>query len=228
MKKNNRKKYKSPFSGAIENYSAACATERDSISFCTGLCSIASNSGYGASTLAHQVCSAAVCTGDRSMAISKDCWSAAINTGRDSKAKALCPYSVAACITQRSEAIANGFKSIAANTGDYGASRADGNAGVAVSTGHSGEAIATGSGSVAIATGDNGLLKGLKGSVLIWVKYSNYNTIDNVIVRTVDGEAIKENTYYKIVDNDVVEVDENQKYGFPIDDRLARIFNFQH
>ena len=114
-------------------------------------------------------------------------------------------------------------------TGDYGASSATGYCGASSATGNCGASSATGykgassvesPNSVAVAWGYKGKAKGVKGSFLVladWKCKGNESSSyweedmwelkDAVMVR-VDGETIKEDTWYTMVDGKVVEVKE--------------------
>ena len=119
-------------------------------------------------------------------------------------------------------------------TGDYGASSATGNYGASSATGYKGASSATGNcgassatgykgassaespNAVAVAWGYKGKAKGVKGSFLVladwkckgkeldnYYKEDMWELKDAVMVR-VDGETIKEDTWYTMVDGKVV------------------------
>ena len=105
-------------------------------------------------------------------------------------------------------------------TGDYGASSATGNCGASSATGYKGASSAESPNSVAVAWGYKGKAKGVKGSFLVladwkckgnesssYWKEDMWEIKDAVMVR-VDGETIKEDTWYTMVDGKVVEVKE--------------------
>ena len=100
--------------------------------------------------------------------------------------------------------------------GDYGASSATGNCGASSATGYKGASSAENPNSVAVAWGYKGKAKGVKGSFLVladwkcngnesssYWKEDMWELKDAVIVR-VDGETIKEDTWYTMVDGKVV------------------------
>ena len=104
--------------------------------------------------------------------------------------------------------------------GDYGASSATGNCGASSATGYKGASSAESPNAVAVAWGYKGKAKGVKGSFLVladweckgkesdnYYKEDMWDLKDAVIVR-VDGETIKEDTWYTMVDGKVVEVKE--------------------
>ena len=94
----------------------------------------------------------------------------------------------------------------AANAGDYGAANA----------GHRGAAIArkegkasVGRNGTAAVIGNGGTVSGKVGAILLLVDTDDYgNTLDFVAVK-VDGETIKENTWYKLESGKIVEVIDN-------------------
>ena len=101
-------------------------------------------------------------------------------------------------------------------TGDYGASSATGNCGASSATGYKGASSAESPNAVAVAWGYKGKAKGVKGSFLVladwkckgkeldnYYKEDMWELKDAVMVR-VDGETIKEDTWYTMVDGKVV------------------------
>ena len=94
----------------------------------------------------------------------------------------------------------------AANAGDYGAANA----------GHRGAAIArkegkasVGRNGTAAVIGNGGTVSGKVGAILLLVDTDDYgNTLDFAAVK-VDGETIKENTWYKLESGKIVEVIDN-------------------
>ena len=107
----------------------------------------------------------------------------------------------------------------AANAGDYGAANA-GNFGAAnagdygaANAGHRGAAIArkegkasVGRNGTAAVIGNGGTVSGKVGAILLLVDTDDYgNTLDFAAVK-VDGDKIKENTWYKLESGKIVEV----------------------
>ena len=115
---------------------------------------------------------------------------------------------------------ATGYKGASSATGDYGASSATGNCGASSATGYKGASSAENPNTVAVSWGYKGKAKGVKGSFLVladweckenesssYWKEDMWKLKDAVMVR-VDGETIKEDTWYTIIDGEVVEVSE--------------------
>ena len=123
------------------------------------------------------------------------------------------------------EADSDDYKGASSATGDYGASSATGYKGASSATGNCGASSATGykgassaesPNAVAVAWGYKGKAKGVKGSFLVladwkckgkeldnYYKEDMWELKDAVMVR-VDGETIKEDTWYTMVDGKVV------------------------
>ena len=105
-------------------------------------------------------------------------------------------------------------------TGYKGASSATGNCGASSATGYKGASSAENPNTVAVSWGYKGKAKGVKGSFLVLADWEckgkeldNYWKEDmwelkNAVMVRVDGETIKEDTWYMIVDGEVVEVEE--------------------
>ena len=118
------------------------------------------------------------------------------------------------------EANSDDYKGASSATGDYGASSATGYCGASSATGYKGASSAESPNTVAVAWGYKGKAKGVKGSFIVladweckenesssYWKEDMWKLKDAVMVR-VDGETIKEDTWYTIVDGEVVEVEE--------------------
>ena len=125
-------------------------------------------------------------------------------------------------------ASATGYQGAASATGDYGAASATGNYGAASATGSCGAASATGScgaasatgyrgaasvtgkDSIALAAGKNCRAKGALGCWLVLAERGDWNgsTYPIVSVKTfkVDGVAVKADTWYMLVNGELVEV----------------------
>ena len=102
-------------------------------------------------------------------------------------------------------------------TGDCGASSATGNCGASSATGYKGASSAEDKDSIAVAWGYHGKAKGVLGSYLVLADWegdeSNYWTqelwsLKGAKMVRVDGKNIKENTFYTMVNGEIVEVSE--------------------
>ena len=126
----------------------------------------------------------------------------------------------------------HGFASATGNcgassaTGDYGASSATGNCGASSATGYKGASSVSDPTGVAVAWGHEARAKGCKGAHLIlsdwrfigekyWDgSYKDMYNKDNweltgAKMVVVDGEKIKEDTYYRCIEGEIVEVTED-------------------
>ena len=131
-------------------------------------------------------------TGNRSAATNTGYRSAATNTG----------YCSAATNTgNRSAATNTGYCSAATNTGDYSA---------ATNTGNQSAAKVSGKDSIAIVTGKDSKASGELGDWIVLTERGDLDgdtyPIKEVKAFKVDGEKIKADTFYKLVDGDAVEV----------------------
>ena len=111
-------------------------------------------------------------------------------------------------------------------TGNYGASSATGNCGASSATGYKGASSVSDPTGVAVAWGHEARAKGCKGAHLIlsdWkyvgARYSDGDYMDpydkesweltGAKMIVVDGENIKEDTYYRCIEGEIVEVTED-------------------
>ena len=167
----------------------------------TGNKSAATNTGYQ---------SAATNTGDRSAATNTGDYSAATNTGYRSAATNTGDRSAATNTGYQSAATNTGDQSAATNTGDYSAATNTGDQSAATNTGNKSAAIVEGKESIALATGIKSKAKGKIGCFIVlteWKEINNEYHIVDIKSAKVDGENIKEDTFYMLKDGKFVEVD---------------------
>lgn len=98
-------------------------------------------------------------------------------------------------------------------------SSATGNCGASSATGYKGKSAAENQNSVAVAWGPEAMAKGAKGSTLVlaeWERIDNdarywkeeaWDFIGSLMVR-VDGEKVKENTWYTLKNGELMEVED--------------------
>ena len=100
---------------------------------------------------------------------------------------------------------------------DCGASSATGNCGASSATGYKGASEANDHESIAVAWGYHGKARGVKGAYLVLADWEgdegNYWTqemwsLKGAKMVRVDGETIKENTWYTMMNGEIVEVSE--------------------
>ena len=140
-------------------------------------------------------------TGNQSAATNTGDYSAATNTGDQSAATNTGYQSAATNTGNRSAATNTGYRSAATNTGYQSA---------ATNTGDQSAAIVEGKESIALATGIESKAKGKIGCFIVlaeWKEINNEYHIVDVKSAKVDGENIKEDTFYMLKDGKFVEVD---------------------
>ena len=131
-------------------------------------------------------------TGNKSAATNTGYQSAATNTGNKSAATNTGDRSAATNTGYQSAATNTGYQSAATNTGNYSA------------------AIVEGKESIALATGINSKAKGKIGCFIVLAEWKEINYeyhIVDVKSAKVDGENIKEDTFYTLKDGKFVEAD---------------------
>ena len=112
---------------------------------------------------------------------------------------------------------ATGYKGASSATGDYGASSATGNCGASSATGYKGASSAEDKDAIAVAWGYKSRAKGVKGSHLVFADWEGDEeeywkpdtwTLKGAKMVQVDGEKIKENTWYTMNNGEIVEVED--------------------
>ena len=185
--------------GSDERYGFASATGDYGASSATGYKGASSATGdYGASSA----------TGD---------YGASSATGNCGASSATGDYGASS---------ATGNYGASSATGNYGASSATGNCGASSATGYKGASSVSDPTGVAVAWGHEARAKGCKGAHLIlsdWkyvgARYSDGDYMDpydkesweltGAKMVVVDGEKIKEDTYYRCIEGEIVEVTED-------------------
>ncbi len=114
----------------------------------------------------------------------------------------------AAASGDRGNAAASGDRGNAAASGWRGNAAASGERGTAVASGKYGTASAYGDQCIAVAWGEESRALGKLGTYIVVSEHDDDgNIIDAKIVR-VDGEAVKENTWYTLQNGEISEVEE--------------------
>ena len=142
--------------------------------------------------------SAATNTGKQSAATNTGNWSAATNTGDWSAATNTGNRSAATNTGNQSAATNTGNQSAATNTGNWSAATNTGNWSAATNTGDWSAATNTGKDGVAVSWGRRGKARGEKGCYLVLAEYDDSNNLVCAKMEKVDGERIKENTFYTL------------------------------
>ena len=168
----------------------------------TGNWGASSNTGYrGASSN----------TGNRGASSNTGDWGASSNTGN---------WGASSNTGDWGASSNTGYRGASSNTGDWGASSNTGYRGASSNTGNCGASFSTGEestsyagcvNSVAAALGLNAKAKGVKGAYIICAEFETDNDgnymIKGIQLHQVDGEKIKEETYYQLIDGVMTEVD---------------------
>ena len=172
-----------PEAEANEDYGASSAT---------GYCGASSATGYKGASSATGNCGASSATGD---------------------------YGASSATGDYGASSATGYCGASSATGYKGASSATGNCGASSATGYKGKSAAENPNSVAVAWGPEAMAKGVKGSTLVLAEWKRidddagywkeeaWDFIGSLMVR-VDGEKVKENTWYTLKDGELVEVED--------------------
>ena len=182
-----------------EPHGASSATGYCGASSATGNCGASSATGYYGASSATGYKGASSATGD---------YGASSATGDYGASSATGDYGASS---------ATGYKGASSATGDYGASSATGNCGASSATGYKGASSATDPESIAVAWGYHGKARGVKGAYLVLADWEgdekHYWEQDKWRLKgaemvRVDGEKIKENIWYTMVNGKVVEVED--------------------
>jgi hypothetical protein len=132
------------------------------------------------------------------------------NTGNRSAATNTGDQSAATNTGDQSAATNTGDWSAATNTGDWSAATNTGNRSAATNTGNRSAATVEGKESVAMAIGYNSKAKGSLGCFIVLAECKEmggeYHIVD-VKSAKVDGEKIKPDTFYKLINGEFVEAD---------------------
>ena len=126
---------------------------------------------------------------------------------KDNKESNTGNYSAATNTGDYSAATNTGYQSAATNTGDYSAATNTGNQSAATNTGYQSAAIVSGKGSVAMAIGYKSKAKGSLGCWLVLAEQNDNCEIIDVQSVKVDGEKIKADTFYTLVNGEFIKTE---------------------
>ena len=193
------------------DWSAATNTGDQSVAANSGDQSAATNTGFRSAATNTGNQSAATNTGDQSAATNTGNQSAATNTGDQSAATNTGFRSAATNTGLRSAATNAGNQSAATNTGDWSAATNTGDWSAATNTGNQSASSVEGKDSIAIVTGKDSKAKGALGCWIVLTEREDWSgesyPIKEVKAFRVDGETIKADTYYKLVNGEAIEVE---------------------
>jgi hypothetical protein len=154
-----------------------------------------------------ECCGASSATGD---------YGASSATGYKGASSATGDYGASSATGNCGASSATGNCGASSATGDYGASSATGNCGASSATGYKGASSAEDKDAVAVAWGYKSKAKGVNGSYLVFADWEGDEeeywkpdtwTLKGAKMVQVDGEKIKENTWYTMNNGEIVEVE---------------------
>ena len=128
-------------------------------------------------------------------------------------------YGASSATGNKGASSATGYKGASSATGDYGASSATGNCGASSATGYKGASSTGDKESIAVAWGYKSKAKGVLGSYLVFAdwegdenRYWNQKlwSLKGAKMVQVDGETIKEDTWYTMENGEIIEVKESE------------------
>ena len=105
----------------------------------------------------------------------------------------------------RGNAAASGNLGNAAASGERGNAAASGDSGTAVVTGFAGRATALGEQCLAVAWGEDSLARGTVGNWIVVSERDDDGNIIDVKIAKVDGDTVKADTWYKLVNGEIME-----------------------
>ena len=111
----------------------------------------------------------------------------------------------AAASGESGNAAASGWRGNAAASGNLGNAAASGESGTAVVTGFAGRATALGEQCLAVAWGEDSLARGTVGNWIVVSERDDDGNIIDVKIAKVDGDTVKADTWYKLVNGEIME-----------------------
>ena len=192
---------------------ASSATGDCGASSATGDCGASSATGNCGASSATGNCGASSATGDCGASSATGYKGASSATGNCGASSATGDYGASS---------ATGYKGASSATGDYGASSATGNCGASSATGYKGASSANDSESVAVAWGYKGKAMGVIGSHIVLAEWKYIGSKEDdrydraeqeawefvgAKMFRVDGEKVKPDTWYRLENGELVEVE---------------------
>lgn len=135
-------------------------------------------------------------------------YSIAATQGNSSIAATTGCYSTAATTGDCSTVATQGCGSIAATSGYCSTALTQAALSIALAKGNHAAAIASGEYSIAFANGYDARAKASLGSYIVLTEHDPLGGLKDCKCRKVDGEAIKPDTYYMLIDGEFVEVEQ--------------------
>ena len=162
-------------------------------------------------------------TGDYGASSATGNYGASSATGNCGASSATGDYGASSATGNYGASSATGYKGASSATGDYGASSATGNCGASSATGYKGASSANDSESVAVAWGYKGKAMGVLGSHIVLAEWKYIGSkVDDRYDKAeqeawefvgakmfrVDGEKVKPDTWYRLENGELLEVEE--------------------
>ena len=218
-------------SSATEDYGASSATGYKGASSATGDygassatgdCGASSATGYKGASSATGDCGASSATGNCGASSATGYKGASSATGYYGASSATGYYGASSATGDCGASSATGYKGASSATGDYGASSATGNCGASSATGYKGASSANDSESVAVAWGYKGKAMGVIGSHIVLAEWKYIGSKEDdrydraeqeawefvgAKMFRVDGEKVKPDTWYRLENGELVEVE---------------------
>ena len=209
-------------SSATGDYGASSATGYYGASSATGNCGASSATGYKGASSATGNCGASSATGYYGASSATGDYGASFATGYCGASSATGYCGASSATGNCGASSATGYKGASSATGDYGASSATGNCGASSATGYCGASSANDPESVAVAWGYKGKAMGVIGSHIVLAEWKYIGKEDDdrydrseqkawefvgAKMFRVDGEKVKPDTWYRLEDGELVEVE---------------------
>ena len=209
-------------SSATGDYGASSATGNCGASSATGYKGASSATGYKGASSATGNYGASSATGNCGASSATGDYGASSATGNCGASSATGDYGASSATGYKGASSATGYKGASSATGDYGASSATGNCGASSATGYKGASSANDSESVAVAWGYKGKAMGVIGSHIVLAEWKYIGSKEDdrydraeqeawefvgAKMFRVDGEKVKPDTWYRLENGELVEVE---------------------
>ena len=198
---------------------ASSATGDYGASSATGDCGSSSATGYKGASSATGKLGTSSATGDYGASSATGYCGASSATGDYGASSATGDYGASSATGNCGASSATGYKGASSATGYKGASSATGKCGASSATGYKGASSAGDKESIAVAWGYKSKAKGVLGSHLVFADWEGDEnrywdqklwSLKGAKMVQVDGETIKEDTWYTMENGEIVEVKESE------------------
>ena len=180
-----------------------------------------SNEDYGASSATGDY-GASSATGYKGASSATGSCGASLATGYKGESLATGDKGASSATGDYGASLATGYKGASSATGDYGASSATGSCGASLATGYKGESSANSPESIAVSWGYKGKAMGVLGSHIVLAEWEYIGSEEDdrydrseqeawefvgAKMFRVDGEKVKPDTWYRLENGELVEVE---------------------